>query len=131
MMAAKKTVSCVEIVDKHWGECAPHWVIQLAEECDKSTQAAVARKIDRSAALVNQVLKKSYNADLSSIQSRVETVFGCPLSCPILGLIDGARCLEEQGKPYSPHNHIRVSLYRACRKCPHRIKKGDEQNDQE
>lgn len=116
-------VSSIAIVQKEWGEDAPHWIIKLAEECDKSSQSKVAQKIGRSAALVNQVLKKTYKADLNAIQGRVETVFGCQIACPVLGLIDGDRCLSEQEKPFRPYNHVMVSLYRACRKCPRRIQK--------
>lgn len=122
-------VSSINIVHQCWGEDVPHWIITLAEECDKTSQSKVAQKIGRSAALVNQVLKKSYKADLNAIQQRVETVFGCPISCPVLGLIDGDRCLSEQEKPFRPYNHVMVSLYRACRKCPRRIQKSGEHDD--
>lgn len=121
-------VSSIAIVQKEWGDDAPHWIIRLAEECDKTSQAKVAQKIGRSAALVNQVLKKSYKADLTAIQSRIETVFGCAISCPVLGLINGDRCLSEQDKPYRPYNHVMVSLFRACKKCPRRIAKAGDKN---
>lgn len=121
-------VSSIDIVSQSWGEDVPHWIITLAEECDKTSQAKVAQKIGRSPALVNQVLKKTYKADLNAIQGRVETVFGCQIACPVLGLIDGDRCLSEQDKPYRPYNHVMVSLYRACRKCPRRLPKAGEHN---
>ena len=121
-------VSSINIVSQSWGEDVPHWIITLAEECDKTSQAKVAQKIGRSAALVNQVLKKTYKADLNAIQGRVETVFGCAIDCPVLGLIDGDRCLSEQEKPFRPYNHVMVSLYRACRKCPRRLQKLGESN---
>lgn len=123
-------VSSLAIVEKTWGADVPNWIVTLARECDKSSQSAVAKQIDRSAALVNQVLKNTYGADLKAIQRRVETVFGCAIQCPVLGLIDGQRCLKEQSQPYRPGNHVTVSLFRACKKCPRRLENAEAANAQ-
>lgn len=113
-------VSAIAIARAHWGNALPSWVKLLAEYSDAHTQLAAAKKIGRSASLVNQVLKNKYPGDLNAVQTRVETAFNkAQVACPILGLIEGADCLKHQAEPYSPSNHVKVALFRQCRRCPH------------
>lgn len=120
----KKNPSAVDIVMEFWGETAPEWVRTLARFCDKETQAAAARKIGRSASLINQVLKNRYTGNLTAVQSRVEAAFSdTGVICPVLGQMTGTACLSHQKAAYNPANHTAVKLYVACRRCPHNLSK--------
>ena len=117
-----KTVPAIQTVLECWGSGAPEWVNVLASYCDQNSQAQAAHKIGRSASLVNQVLKKRYTGNLSAVQSRVEAAFiDGDVKCPVLGSLSGKKCLNYQSKPYNGGNHISISLFRSCRKCPHNI----------
>lgn len=108
----------IEIARVHWSPL-PDWVRLLAEYSDQNTQAAAARKIGRSASLVNQVLKGKYPGDLGAVKARIETALKVEaVLCPILGPIEGAKCLKHQSAPYNPSNHQAVALFRQCRRCP-------------
>ena len=116
--------SAMGLVQEHWGADAPQWVKKLASACDDESQAAVARKIRKSASLVNMVLKNRYTGDLKGLESRVNAAFSkVTVQCPIIGSISGETCLQHQAKPYNPGNHIAVRLFKACRGCPYRISK--------
>lgn len=83
-----------------------------------SSQAAVARRIGRSAAAVNQVLKGTYAGNPQAILDLVAAYFGDEtVMCPVLGEIPRHRCIEERGKPFCPTNPVRVRLYKECAKC--------------
>lgn len=128
-MNAAKPKPAHALVVKHWGADAPQWVLTLAAYCDKESQAAAARKIGRSAALVNQVLKNCYTGDLKATQARVESAFSTKaVDCPVMGKICGSDCLAHQKAPYNSANHVAVRLYVACRKCPKNLrnKGGDD-----
>lgn len=119
---AKRNPSALDIVAEFWGATAPEWVKTLARFCDKNTQAAAARKIGRSASLINQVLKNRYTGDLIGVQARVESAFSdSGVVCPVMGQITGSTCLGHQKVDYNPSNHIAVKLYVACRRCPHNV----------
>ncbi len=130
MTARPKTLSAMENVKSSY-DAPPSWVIALAEECDKTSQASVAGKIGRSPSLINQVLKNRYTGDLHDVRQRVEALLqpAC-IHCPIIGEISGEACIQNQGKPYNPGNHLAVRLFRACRQCPNRIVKKGGEDDQ-
>ncbi len=114
----------VDTVKSAWGDTPPTWVLRLAEICDQDSQSAAARKVGRSASLINQVLKNRYMGDLKAVEARVTAAFNPACHhCPILGQITGDECLKKQGLPYNPSNHLAVRLFVACRKCPHNISK--------
>lgn len=111
--------TAVEIVKESWGEEAPAWVQTLAEACDKlKSQAAAARRLGRSAGLVNGVLRNKYTGNLERVKDRVETAFKDEVACPVLGTINGGTCMTWQTKPYCGANHQLVRMYRACARCP-------------
>lgn len=97
------------------------WLSVLKDECDRLSQAAVARRLGVSGALVNQVLKGTYKGNVSRIEELVrgtfmqETVF-----CPVMGEVSKRRCLDEQVRPFAPTNPQRVQVYRACKDCNHK-----------
>ncbi len=96
---------------------APAWFQALHAECSRTSQAACARLLEVSPATVNLVLKGTYNASTKNFEERVKkTLLSDVRSCPVLGDLDAARCLEEQARPYYP-DPIRSALSRACRTC--------------
>lgn len=123
-MAQKKTQSAVKSVEESWGKAAPAWVRQLALLCDRSSQTDVAKKIGRSNGLVNMVLKNRYSGDLNCVKERVEKALSPNIDCPVLGDIAGSTCLDWQGKDFSSFNHVFVTMYKACRKCPNNLCEG-------
>jgi hypothetical protein len=110
-------------VRKYWGAEAPDWVTVLAEECDRASQERAGKAIGRSAALVNQVLKRRYPGDLTAVEERVKAAFlAATVVCPELGEIPTINCLDHQGhaKRGNRGSTFRVAMHRACRtQCPH------------
>jgi hypothetical protein len=113
-------VSAIDTAKAAWGESIPEWVLRLAEECDKTTQAAVSRVLDVSAAMVNCALKNTYKGDLQRLEARVKGQYlRATVTCPVLGEVTLRQCQDEQAAPFTTANFLRVMLNRACRDCPH------------
>jgi DNA-binding XRE family transcriptional regulator len=69
----------------------------LRTKCAESSQAAVAKKLRYSASTINQVLKGSYNADLTEFLTRVDEVYGSTIvNCPLQGEITLGKCAYTQ-----------------------------------
>ena len=85
------------------------------------TQAAVARELGVSPAVVNQALKGSFKGNVERFALRVRGKYlQSVVVCPVLGSIGTHVCLAEQAKPATFSNPQRVALKRACKTCPHR-----------
>ncbi len=122
-MSKAITISALDHVLTNWNNDAPSWISDLAYECDQTSQAHVARKLGRSASLVNQLLKNKYPGDLKDIEDRFKAAFNSEMcNCPVMGQISGEKCLNYQGKKYDPSNHIAVRLFRACARCDKNLK---------
>lgn len=104
-----------------WGEACPDWIIGLAAECDRTSQAATARRIGKSGALVSQLLGNKYPADPTAIAQHIQGVLmAAMVDCPVVGDLAADACLAHQRSPWSPHNPQRIAFFRACRGgCPH------------
>lgn len=115
------TVSNATIVAEHYGEQAPEWVLQLAAECDRTSQKRTADRLGVSPAMVNQALRNAYKGDVDRLAERVRgELLAASVICPVLGEITSRRCLDEQARPRATTNHLRVAVYNACRSgCPH------------
>ncbi|MCW8856085.1 MAG: helix-turn-helix transcriptional regulator, partial [Kangiella sp.] len=68
-------MNALERVNEYWGDAAPDWVLQLAIECDNSSQRDVAVKIGYSPAAVTQILKNAYKANLRTVEVAVRGAF--------------------------------------------------------
>lgn len=104
-----------------WGADLPDWVEALARECEASSQSKVAARMGRSPALVSQVLRNRYAADLAGVEQVFRGVFeSLTLDCPSLGAIPANACRDWQLKARSfvNVNSLRVRMYRACHSCP-------------
>lgn len=105
-----------------WGDEVPAWIVALAEACNATTQAAVAKRLGYSSTVVSLVLSNNYgNGDIGRIEQMVRGALMAEfVDCPRLGAIARNDCLEWQGKPFAATSAHRVEMYRACRGgCPH------------
>ena len=113
----------LELAREAWGEPLPDWVETLAVACGvkHSSQAKVAMQLDRSAAIVSQVLRKIYPADMSRIEERVRGLFmNGRLACPGMGEIPMQQCQDwrEKATQVAVGSPLRSRMYRACNACP-------------
>jgi transcriptional regulator with XRE-family HTH domain len=93
----------------------------LSRVTDELGQAEVGRRIGRSPSTINQVLHNKYNGNPDRILELIEGEFGESfISCPELGEIPLATCIEERNKPLMASNSDRVRLWRACLNCDRR-----------
>ena len=114
-------VSALFVIETVWGLDAPDWIRALAEACDRlGSQRAAADAIGYSAAVVNQVLRRTYRGDLRKVEDKVRGAFlGETVACPVLGALTKDRCRENQALPFATINRVRIRLHQACRTCPH------------
>lgn len=113
--------SATDIAHEAWGSPLPDWVAVLAEECVKASQNKIAKRMNRSASLVSNVLRNKYEGDMAAVEDIVRGVFmASTVACPALGQISSAACRDWMRKAhaFSNENSERVRLYRACRSCP-------------
>jgi hypothetical protein len=76
----------LETAREHWGAALPDWVEVLALECGRSSANKVAELLDRSPAVISQVLRNKYTADTSRFEERVRGVFlDANVACPDTG----------------------------------------------
>lgn len=111
----------LEVVQKAWGVPLPDWIETLALACSNSSQAKVAEKLDRSPAVISQVLRKIYPAELARIEERVRGVYmDGRVACPGLGEIAVQLCQNWRDKSgrLEVGNPLRVRMFRACNACP-------------
>ncbi len=122
MSSLKPTVqSPLETVRASWGDAAPDWILILAAECGRTSQAAVAKRLDRSGAVVSQVLRNIYGAGLERIEERVRGVLMAgQVTCPGLGEIPLQDCQDwrEKARTFAIGNPTRVRMFHACARCP-------------
>lgn len=111
----------VEIARASWGhDAAPDWVIALAKEAERTSQAKAARKIGRSGALVSQALRNRYGGDMSALEELVRArLMGALVDCPSVGTLplDECRDWREKSRSFTPANPMRVRMFRACKRC--------------
>ena len=120
-------MSAVAAAAEAWGDAMPDWVRTLAEACDRRSQAAVARDLGYSAAVVNRVLKAAYAGRYDTVEKAVTgALMAATVQCPVLGDLPSHQCLEIQRRPFAATNAQRVRLYRACRSCKNNITRGDK-----
>jgi hypothetical protein len=104
-----------------WGNDAPEWVLVLAAECDRTTQARAAARIGRSPAVVSNTLACKYPGDLGKVEELVgRTLMPETIACPVLGEIPRATCRgwRDRTAKFSNVNTMFIQMFRACNKCP-------------
>jgi hypothetical protein len=119
-----KTTANMDRARERWGTAAPDWIIVLAESCDQFGQAALARRIGCSSAMISATLSKTYAGRLDKLEQRVRgELMNEQFRCPVLGEISKRQCLDEQTRPYASTNALRVELRRACAGCLNQIRR--------
>ena len=112
----------------------PDWIEALAAACERESQSRVALRIGYSPATVSQVLHGKYRGDVGAVEQAVRgALMEQSVLCPGLRReIPMDRCIAAQRAPYSSSNHMRVTLYRACRSgCAHsRLTAASNRGDQ-
>lgn len=111
----------IDLARAAWGAELPDWVEVLALACARTSQARVAKQLDRSPALISQILHNKYPADTAAIQERVMGVFmDGRVACPGLGDIAAQVCQDWRAKSgkLEVGNPLRVRMFRACNACP-------------
>ena len=93
----------------------------LRRVCDESSQAAVARRIGKSSAVICGILKGTYKGDTEGVLALIEEKWGSSsVSCPGLGeSISLARCAAYRKRPWASINQEWIRMFNACRSCPH------------
>ncbi|HEY8136225.1 MAG TPA: transcriptional regulator [Methylocystis sp.] len=105
-----------------WGADIPDWIEELAKYARRTSVADAARRLDRSASTVSQLISNNYRAkDVSKIEALVRGVMMQEtVDCPEAGPIRRDRCLREQDMPLNASSPHRVAMYHACRSgCAH------------
>lgn len=103
-----------------WGDGMPDWVGVLADECDQVGQVHAARRVGFSTSTINEVVRRKYKGRIANIEAAVRGAFmGSTVQCPVLDEITVDLCIENQKRPFSAANPIRVALHRTCPTCPH------------
>lgn len=111
----------VDTAREAWGDDLPDWVLVLAEACQAESQAKVAARLGRSGAMVSTVLRRKYGADLAAVEELVRgKLMAATCDCPALGVIGQHDCQEwrRKARAFSGSNGLRVTMYRACHRCP-------------
>lgn len=100
-----------------------NWLIALRRACEDTSQAAVAKKLGVSPAMISQALKGVYRGDIGRLQTLVEgALLVQTVDCPIIGPLAKHKCLEHQERDgrFATANPLKMQLYRACRSgCPY------------
>lgn len=98
------------------------WVAVLRRRCEGSTRAAIAAELGASPPIISSVLNSNYPHDTSRLEGKVRGLYmAATVDCPILAEISRKLCIEHQGRRFAATNPTRVALYRACRRCDHRL----------
>ena len=120
----------IETARAHWPTPLPDWIEVLAVESGRTSQAAVAKRIGRSAAVISQILRRAYPADMARIEERVRGVFlDAKVLCPALGDLPAQTCQDWRAKAasFAIGNPLRTRMYRACNTCPRHLQPGKEE----
>jgi hypothetical protein len=119
--------TAIQKAEAAWGERMPAWVRALAEACGERGMRKVAARLDVSPAIISLAVNKE-RENLEWIKGKVEAVLMVTIvACPVLGVMGKNECEQEQARPFSGANPLRVQLYRACRNgCPHYKEINDE-----
>lgn len=104
-----------------WGAALPDWIEAMAIECEASSQNRVAARMGRSAAMISQVLRAKYPADLAAVEEVFRGVFQeARVQCPALGTLPSNECQDwrRKSRSFAPGNPLRLRMFRACAHCP-------------
>lgn len=122
----------METAREAWAGTPPDWVLRLAQECEVTSQARVAKRIGRSAAVISQVIRAKYPGDMEGFQELVRGhLMRAVVDCPALGELPTHECQgwRRRAREFQGNNALRVTMFRACRRCPRNKPKEDRDAD--
>lgn len=114
-------MNAIEQVRTAYADQVPDWVEALANQVDLSSRGVVAKQLSYSTAVVSTVLSNTYAASTDKVEERVRGLFMKEVVvCPVLGETPKHICADwrKKAKSYSSHNPTRVTMFRACTRCP-------------
>ena len=114
-------LTALDIAREAWGANMPDWIEALAKACILTSQAQVARDLDRSGAVVSQVLRRIYSASTDRMEERVRGKYMAgEVICPALGHLPTDQCQDwrEKASEFGYGSPLRARMYRACHRCP-------------
>lgn len=106
-----------------WGDPLPDWVALLVDQVEQGrTQEQIGGVIGYSGSAVSMAIRNVYRGgDIERFADAVRGAYqGATVDCPVLGELEMNACLHHQRQKYSHTNHMRVRLYKACRRCSNR-----------
>lgn len=112
-------MSAYERVRNSWGDCPPSFILALANEVDRTSQSAAARRIGISPTAVNLLLGNKYGAKTRRLEEKIRLeLFSETVDCPYLGqIITRKRCAAHKKSPISAANPRIFQHKRACLTC--------------
>jgi hypothetical protein len=122
----------LDVARAAWGDPLPEWIETLALACAQTSQAQVAKQLDRSAALISQLLRNKYPGDVVGLRERVMGVFmDGRVACPSLGEIAAQVCQDHRARSGTMElgNPLRRRMFRACNACPRNPKTKEVRHD--
>jgi hypothetical protein len=91
---------------------------------EAGNQAAVARELGYSPAVISQALQGIYPGDTEKLAAKVIEVYGNEtVECPLLGVITLAKCVKNQQLPFSSANPLAVEIWATCPLCKNNKKR--------
>lgn len=91
---------------------------------EAGNQAAVARELGYSPAVISQALQGIYPGDTEKLAAKVIETYGNEtVECPLLGTIPLGRCVKNQQLPFSSANPLAVQLWATCPLCENNKKR--------
>jgi hypothetical protein len=90
----------------------------LNEMVEKLGLQAVAERTCYSKSALCHVQRGTYKGKVERVLEAVRNTFDqTTVSCPVLGDISYARCIEEKNRPFAAVNPLRVRLAKTCKTC--------------
>lgn len=115
-----------------WGDPLPDWIETLALECQMTSQAAVAKKLEISSAAISTLLRRKYAGSTARMEERVRGVYlDGKVMCPALGELAVNECLKhrDRAKSFAMASPTRALMYRACNRCPRFTEKSTDDTE--
>ncbi|WP_282094340.1 hypothetical protein [Epibacterium ulvae] len=103
-----------------WAGQAPEWVMGLARQCDATSQNAVAKELQYSAAVISTVIANRYPGNMDGVEERYRAQYeNQTVVCPVRGEIRLKECRrwQEKSKKLITSNGHTVAMFHACRRC--------------
>lgn len=103
-----------------WGADMPRWVAQLAVACDRTSQRAVAGRLDVSSGYVSRLINRSYAGSYPEAERKVLSILAADLvECPLAGRIALKTCLRNRRRKTPAINVLHRAFDARCPSCPH------------